>query len=224
MPPVGQCLLSASVASVAAQPTLWPQQLGPLVAGTDPQLLASACSLLALCSCPRLLSSGVESLFNHECFCFFFPFFLSCREEPSKLDRDVLAALECTEVDPQQYPAVHRWKSAVLRYSPADRQRSVGLQGDLHYTGLAGSWLPGRPLVTQYVHVALRSERCLARLTHGTARLADPAQTGVRLGGKRRMLLTRWGSRLEAAGSCVRGHMGLMWKVIGSVNLRGSWS
>ncbi|XP_045671613.1 ankyrin repeat and LEM domain-containing protein 2 [Ursus americanus] len=43
-------------------------------------------------------------------------------EEPSKLDRDVLAALECTVVDPQQYPAVHRWKSAVLCYSPSDRQ------------------------------------------------------------------------------------------------------
>lgn len=43
-------------------------------------------------------------------------------EEPSKLDRDVLAALECIEVDPQQYPAVHRWKSAVLSYSPSDRQ------------------------------------------------------------------------------------------------------
>lgn len=85
----------------------------------------SSWPLLALCSCPRLLSSGVGSLFNHECFCFFFPFFLSCREEPSKLDRDVLAALECTEVDPQRYPAVHRWRSAVLRYSPADRQRSV---------------------------------------------------------------------------------------------------
>lgn len=45
------------------------------------------------------------------------------REEPSKLDRDVLAALECTDVDPHQYPAVHRWKSTVLCYSPSDRQR-----------------------------------------------------------------------------------------------------
>ncbi|XP_007181383.2 ankyrin repeat and LEM domain-containing protein 2 isoform X1 [Balaenoptera acutorostrata] len=43
-------------------------------------------------------------------------------EEPSKLDRDVLAALECADVDPHQYPALHRWRSAVLRYSPADRQ------------------------------------------------------------------------------------------------------
>uniref|UniRef100_A0A8C3WK21 Ankyrin repeat and LEM domain-containing protein 2 n=1 Tax=Catagonus wagneri TaxID=51154 RepID=A0A8C3WK21_9CETA len=43
-------------------------------------------------------------------------------EEPSKLDRDVLAALEYADVDPQQYPAVHRWKSAVLGFSPSDRQ------------------------------------------------------------------------------------------------------
>ncbi|XP_053443536.1 ankyrin repeat and LEM domain-containing protein 2 isoform X2 [Nycticebus coucang] len=43
-------------------------------------------------------------------------------EEPSKLDRDVLAALECVDIDPHQYPAVHRWKSAVLCYSPSDMQ------------------------------------------------------------------------------------------------------
>lgn len=44
-------------------------------------------------------------------------------EEPSKLDRDVLAALERADVDPQQYPAVHRWRSAVLHYPPSARQR-----------------------------------------------------------------------------------------------------
>ncbi|XP_006901069.1 PREDICTED: ankyrin repeat and LEM domain-containing protein 2 [Elephantulus edwardii] len=43
-------------------------------------------------------------------------------EEPSKLDRDVLAALECADVDPCQYPAVLRWKRTVLAYSPLDRQ------------------------------------------------------------------------------------------------------
>uniref|UniRef100_A0A8C2M9G8 Ankyrin repeat and LEM domain-containing protein 2 n=1 Tax=Cricetulus griseus TaxID=10029 RepID=A0A8C2M9G8_CRIGR len=42
--------------------------------------------------------------------------------EPSKLDRDVLAALECACIDPGLYPAVHRWKSTVLCYSPSDRQ------------------------------------------------------------------------------------------------------
>ncbi|XP_028633228.1 ankyrin repeat and LEM domain-containing protein 2 isoform X2 [Grammomys surdaster] len=43
-------------------------------------------------------------------------------EEPSKLDRDVLAALECVNIDPGLYPAVHRWKSTVMCYSPSDRQ------------------------------------------------------------------------------------------------------
>ncbi|XFG09085.1 PREDICTED: ankyrin repeat and LEM domain-containing protein 2 [Capra hircus] len=54
-------------------------------------------------------------------------------EEPSKLDRDVLAALECTDVDPRQYPAVHRWRSTVLCYSPSDRQSwsSPSLKGKL---------------------------------------------------------------------------------------------
>ncbi|KAK2090703.1 Ankyrin repeat and LEM domain-containing protein 2 [Saguinus oedipus] len=43
-------------------------------------------------------------------------------EEPSKLNQDVFAALECVDVDHHQFPAVHRWKSAVLCYSPSDRQ------------------------------------------------------------------------------------------------------
>ncbi|XP_045700124.1 ankyrin repeat and LEM domain-containing protein 2 [Phyllostomus hastatus] len=43
-------------------------------------------------------------------------------EEPSKLDRDVLAALGCVDVDPRQHPAVHRWRSAVLHYPPSARQ------------------------------------------------------------------------------------------------------
>uniref|UniRef100_A0A8D2CQR2 Ankyrin repeat and LEM domain-containing protein 2 n=1 Tax=Sciurus vulgaris TaxID=55149 RepID=A0A8D2CQR2_SCIVU len=60
-------------------------------------------------------------------------------EEPSKLDRDVLAALEHADVDPHQYPAVHRWKSAVLCYSASDRQSwpSPALKGRLK------SQLPG---------------------------------------------------------------------------------
>lgn len=49
----------------------------------------------------------------------------ACREEPSKLDQDVLAALECADVDPARYPALHRWRSTVLRFSLSDRQRSV---------------------------------------------------------------------------------------------------
>lgn len=52
-----------------------------------------------------------------------------CREEPSKLDRDVLAALEGADLDPQRHPAVHRWRSAVLGYPPSDRQRYHGPRG-----------------------------------------------------------------------------------------------
>ncbi|XP_029475159.1 ankyrin repeat and LEM domain-containing protein 2 [Rhinatrema bivittatum] len=48
------------------------------------------------------------------------PFLL--RAEPSKLDSDVLTALEGTEVDSQKYPSVYKWKCVVLSYSPADRQ------------------------------------------------------------------------------------------------------
>ncbi|XP_077731239.1 ankyrin repeat and LEM domain-containing protein 2 isoform X1 [Canis aureus] len=71
-------------------------------------------------------------------------------EEPSKLDRDVLAALEYANVDPQQYPAVHRWKSAVLCYSPSDRQSwpSPALKGKLEShqpdLGCPHSCSPGR--------------------------------------------------------------------------------
>uniref|UniRef100_A0A250Y6B6 Ankyrin repeat and LEM domain-containing protein 2 n=1 Tax=Castor canadensis TaxID=51338 RepID=A0A250Y6B6_CASCN len=71
-------------------------------------------------------------------------------EEPSKLDRDVLAALGCADVDPGLYPAVHRWKSAVLGYSPSDRQSwpSPALKGKLKSQlpdlGYPQSCSPGR--------------------------------------------------------------------------------
>ncbi|XP_036907712.1 ankyrin repeat and LEM domain-containing protein 2 isoform X3 [Sturnira hondurensis] len=54
-------------------------------------------------------------------------------EEPSKLDRDVLAALECAVVDPRQHPAVHRWRSVVLHYPPSARQSwpSPAIKGKL---------------------------------------------------------------------------------------------
>lgn len=56
-----------------------------------------------------------------------------CGEEPCKLDQDVLAALQGVDVDPVQYPAVHRWRSAVLCCLPADRQSwsSPALKGKL---------------------------------------------------------------------------------------------
>ncbi|XP_062487495.1 ankyrin repeat and LEM domain-containing protein 2 isoform X2 [Pezoporus occidentalis] len=43
-------------------------------------------------------------------------------EQPSKLDSDVLAAIEGVEVDPQKYPTVYKWKHAVQSYSSSDRQ------------------------------------------------------------------------------------------------------
>ncbi|NXX20345.1 ANKL2 protein, partial [Podargus strigoides] len=43
-------------------------------------------------------------------------------EQPSKLDGDVLAAIEAAEIDPQKYPVVYRWKHAVQSYSSSDRQ------------------------------------------------------------------------------------------------------
>ncbi|XP_016058648.1 PREDICTED: ankyrin repeat and LEM domain-containing protein 2 isoform X1 [Miniopterus natalensis] len=54
-------------------------------------------------------------------------------EEPSKLDCDVLAALEGADVDPQRHPAVHRWRRAILGYPPSDRQSwpSPAIKGKL---------------------------------------------------------------------------------------------
>ncbi|KFP35007.1 Ankyrin repeat and LEM domain-containing protein 2, partial [Chlamydotis macqueenii] len=43
-------------------------------------------------------------------------------EQPSKLDSDVLAAIEAVEIDPQKYPIVYKWKHAVQSYSSSDRQ------------------------------------------------------------------------------------------------------
>ncbi|NXK32683.1 ANKL2 protein, partial [Piprites chloris] len=43
-------------------------------------------------------------------------------EQPSKLDGDVLAALEAAEIDAEKYPMISRWKLAVQSYSSSDRQ------------------------------------------------------------------------------------------------------
>ncbi|XP_067395919.1 ankyrin repeat and LEM domain-containing protein 2 isoform X2 [Emydura macquarii macquarii] len=43
-------------------------------------------------------------------------------EQPSKLDSDVLAAIEGIEIDPQKYPITCKWKNAVWSYSSSDRQ------------------------------------------------------------------------------------------------------
>ncbi|XP_074462938.1 ankyrin repeat and LEM domain-containing protein 2 isoform X1 [Larus michahellis] len=43
-------------------------------------------------------------------------------EQPSKLDSDVLAAIEAVEIDPQKYPITYKWKHAVQSYTSSDRQ------------------------------------------------------------------------------------------------------
>ncbi|KFO83873.1 Ankyrin repeat and LEM domain-containing protein 2, partial [Buceros rhinoceros silvestris] len=43
-------------------------------------------------------------------------------EQPSKLDGDVLAAIEGVEIEPQKYPLIYKWKHAVQSYSSSDRQ------------------------------------------------------------------------------------------------------
>ncbi|KAJ6656514.1 hypothetical protein lerEdw1_003639 [Lerista edwardsae] len=43
-------------------------------------------------------------------------------EQPSKLDNDVLNALQGVEVDLQRYPALSKWKTSVQSYSSSERQ------------------------------------------------------------------------------------------------------
>ncbi|KAG9261570.1 ankyrin repeat and LEM domain-containing protein 2 [Astyanax mexicanus] len=43
-------------------------------------------------------------------------------ESPTKLDREVLAAVEGTEIDPEKYPTVHKWKSTIQSFSSSDMQ------------------------------------------------------------------------------------------------------
>ncbi|XP_038202637.1 ankyrin repeat and LEM domain-containing protein 2 isoform X2 [Arvicola amphibius] len=78
------------------------------------------------------VQDGLEPVFSSAMGDSTWRLFLS-GEEPSKLDRDVLAALECAYIDPSLYPAVHRWKSTVLCYSPSDRQSwpSPALKGKI---------------------------------------------------------------------------------------------
>ncbi|KAK2103051.1 Ankyrin repeat and LEM domain-containing protein 2 [Saguinus oedipus] len=70
-------------------------------------------------------------------------------EEPSKLDQDVFTALECVDIDPRQFPAVHRWKTTVLCYSPSNRQRYMGPSREpRHFTRMYQWLLPNavRPI------------------------------------------------------------------------------
>uniref|UniRef100_A0AAR2KR79 Ankyrin repeat and LEM domain-containing protein 2 n=1 Tax=Pygocentrus nattereri TaxID=42514 RepID=A0AAR2KR79_PYGNA len=46
----------------------------------------------------------------------------TCRDSPTKLDREVLSAVEGVEIDPLKFPSVHKWKSTIQSYSCSERQ------------------------------------------------------------------------------------------------------
>ncbi|CAN9513547.1 unnamed protein product [Ophioblennius macclurei] len=43
-------------------------------------------------------------------------------DSPTKLDREVLLALESVDLDVQKYPSIHKWKSTMKSYSASDMQ------------------------------------------------------------------------------------------------------
>lgn len=47
----------------------------------------------------------------------------NCRNSPTKLDKEVLLAIEFSDVDPQMYPSIEKWKSTMKTYSSSDMQR-----------------------------------------------------------------------------------------------------
>ncbi|XP_059850623.1 ankyrin repeat and LEM domain-containing protein 2 isoform X1 [Hypanus sabinus] len=61
------------------------------------------------------------------------PSFLHSRDEPTKLDSDVLAALNGVVIDPQKFPCLHRWKNRMQSYSVSEMQSwpSPSLKGKL---------------------------------------------------------------------------------------------
>ncbi|KFP81089.1 Ankyrin repeat and LEM domain-containing protein 2, partial [Acanthisitta chloris] len=68
------------------------------------------------------------------------------KEQPSKLDGDVLAAIEAAEIDPQKYPMIYKWKHMVQSYSSSDRQSwpSPALKARFQ-TQAAAAGLPNAP-------------------------------------------------------------------------------
>lgn len=53
--------------------------------------------------------------------------FMFLRDSPTRLDREVLSAIEGIEVDPQKFPSIHKWKSTMVSYSASEMQRLVSL-------------------------------------------------------------------------------------------------
>ncbi|XP_071758800.2 ankyrin repeat and LEM domain-containing protein 2 [Centroberyx gerrardi] len=43
-------------------------------------------------------------------------------DSPTKLDREVVLAIEAIDIDPQKYPSIHKWKSTMKTYSSSDMQ------------------------------------------------------------------------------------------------------
>ncbi|XP_040897670.1 ankyrin repeat and LEM domain-containing protein 2 [Toxotes jaculatrix] len=41
-------------------------------------------------------------------------------DSPTKLDREVLSAIDGIDIDPQKYPSIHKWKSTMTSYSTSD--------------------------------------------------------------------------------------------------------
>lgn len=48
------------------------------------------------------------------------------RDSPTKLDREVLSAIDDIDIDPQKFPSIQKWKSTMKSYSVSDMQRLVG--------------------------------------------------------------------------------------------------
>lgn len=47
------------------------------------------------------------------------------RDSPTKLDREVLSAIDDIDIDPQKFPSIQKWKSTMKSYSVSDMQRLV---------------------------------------------------------------------------------------------------
>lgn len=80
-------------------------------------------------------------------------------------------------MDPRQYPAVHRWRSAVLRYSPSDRQRyrwGPGQAASRHR-----GWFPGYPARLGMCWLAADSGTAATRLAWRAPNLRGKGRRGV---------------------------------------------
>uniref|UniRef100_A0A8C7JH20 Ankyrin repeat and LEM domain-containing protein 2 n=1 Tax=Oncorhynchus kisutch TaxID=8019 RepID=A0A8C7JH20_ONCKI len=47
---------------------------------------------------------------------------LSFRDSPTKLDREVLSAIEVIDIDPSKFPSIQKWKSTMQTYTSSDMQ------------------------------------------------------------------------------------------------------